>query len=187
MIIGLSGYGGAGKDTVAKYLVENYGYERRAFADPIKDALVKLNPYITPNVRVSDIVEAYGWDVAKKGYPEARRLLQVLGTEVGREMFGEDFWVILSMTDILPEDKIVFSDVRFESEAREILKLGGILVRVDRPTVGPVNSHESEVALDKWDFDWHLRNVDTKDTLHRMVDLFAREYGIHRLTPPVSA
>jgi len=39
MIIGLSGYASAGKDSVAQILVEKFGYKRMAFADAIRDIL----------------------------------------------------------------------------------------------------------------------------------------------------
>ena len=39
IIIGLVGEVGSGKDTVGKYLEENYGAEQVRFADPIKDTL----------------------------------------------------------------------------------------------------------------------------------------------------
>lgn len=187
MMIGLSGYGGSGKDTVANYLVENYGYRRKAFADPIKDALIALNPYITPNIRLAELVEEYGWEVAKKGYSEARRLIQVMGTEVGREMFGERFWVDLCMDGLDGRDRVVFSDVRFVSEADDICLIGGSIWRIERSGVGPVNDHMSEIAMDSWDFDVLLRNVDTKQTLFNQVDIFMRQYGIHRVAPSISA
>lgn len=187
MIIGLSGYGGSGKDTVAKYLVDNYGYKKAAFADPIKEALLKLNPYITPNIRLADIVDAYGWELAKKGYPEARRLIQVLGTEIGREMFGERFWVEYCLNELDSTEFVTFSDVRFVSEAEEINALGGVVWRIERVGVGPVNDHLSEVALDKWDFDAILRNVDTKEVLFGQVDVWMKQYGIHRVTSSLSA
>ena len=40
-VITLSGYKGSGKDLMAKYLVDNYGYSRLAFADPLKDIIVQ--------------------------------------------------------------------------------------------------------------------------------------------------
>ena len=74
MIIGLTGYARSGKDTVANYLVEHHGYTRVAFADAIRDALYELNPYIANNLRVAEVVDDYGWDIAKTN-PEVRRLL----------------------------------------------------------------------------------------------------------------
>ena len=46
MIIGLTGYARSGKDTVAKILVDNYGYKRIAFADKIRELLVEINPIL---------------------------------------------------------------------------------------------------------------------------------------------
>ena len=36
-IVALSGWKGSGKDTLANYLVDRYGFKRLAFADPLKD------------------------------------------------------------------------------------------------------------------------------------------------------
>lgn len=41
-IIGLTGPSGSGKDTVADYLVEAYGFVKRSFADPIYEALAPV-------------------------------------------------------------------------------------------------------------------------------------------------
>jgi hypothetical protein len=46
VIIGLCGYAQSGKDTLAAYLTENWWFDRRAFADPIRDVLYNLNPLI---------------------------------------------------------------------------------------------------------------------------------------------
>lgn len=42
MIMSLSGFKNSGKDTVAKILVENYGFTRIAFADTLKDMASKM-------------------------------------------------------------------------------------------------------------------------------------------------
>lgn len=39
ILLGIAGPAGAGKDTVAAYLVERYGFIRLAFADPLRDEL----------------------------------------------------------------------------------------------------------------------------------------------------
>ena len=48
MIVGLSGYAQSGKSTIAKIMVEDFGYEQVAFADGIRRAVFALNPVI-PN------------------------------------------------------------------------------------------------------------------------------------------
>lgn len=46
MILGLSGYARAGKDTAADILVSNHGYRRIGFADPVREMLSKLDPIV---------------------------------------------------------------------------------------------------------------------------------------------
>ena len=184
MIIGLSGYGRTGKDTVGLYLVDEYDYCRRAFADPLKEAVLALNPLISDSLRVEDVVRAYGWDVAKS-YPEVRRLLQRFGTEFGRKMMGESFWVDISTKNLDIADHVVFTDVRFPSEAQKIVDLGGQVWRVHRKGYGPVNDHASEVAMDDWNFGVHIYNYGTKSDLRNSVRLAMDE--LHRNSSTVPA
>lgn len=166
MIIGLSGYARTGKDTVAGILIEHYGFERRAFADVLRQSIYRLNPLAGTTVRVADLVDEYGWEVAKAN-AEVRRLLQVMGTEVGRELFGADVWVKQAMRD-LPE-RTVFTDLRFPNEAAAIRKRDGTVWRVTRPNVEAVNAHESERAMDNYAFDAWVRNDGDLDDLSRQV------------------
>jgi hypothetical protein len=101
-----------------------------SFAQPMRDAIYTLNPLVEGGNRVADLVDEYGWDVAKAN-PEVRRLLQVFGTEVGRKQFGENFWVQQAF-DKIEGNKIVFSDVRFPNEILAIKRAGGIVVRIRR-------------------------------------------------------
>ena len=154
MIIGLVGYARSGKDTVAEYLVKNKVFFRSAFADPMRDALLRLNPRINIGemlgVPLLDAVSNLGWDALKEHSADVRHLLQRMGTEVGREMFGEDVWVKKAMEIIDRCEHVVFSDVRYQNEAEAILNAGGVLWRVQRPNVGPVNNHGSDSALDSY-------------------------------------
>jgi hypothetical protein len=148
MLIGLTGYAGSGKDTVAEFLVKEHGFVRYAFADKMREALERLNPFVSDcGLSLEDILANETWDEAKRHYPEVRELLQRFGTEVGRTMFGEDFWINLAYkqwrADGFHKDA-VFTDVRFPNEGEWIMKMGGVLCRVDRPGVGPVNGHSSE-------------------------------------------
>lgn len=152
MIIGLTGYAGVGKDEAAKVLVNEFGFVRVAFADPMRTALYALNPVITFGfesgaVRLRQLVDTFGWDGAKRSYPEIRQLLQRFGTEVGRAQFGEDFWVNQAMVKAAQCQHVVFTDCRFENEARAIRKAGGIVVRIVRDGVEAVNAHISDAGL----------------------------------------
>ena len=179
MIIGLSGYAQTGKDTVANYLISDYGYRRVAFADPIRKALYKLNPIISlgefAGVHLAQAVDGLGWEEVKQASPEARRLLQVMGTEVGREMFGDDFWVNQAMRGVSKFDKIVFTDVRYPNEYKAIKLQEGRMIRLTKPSVIAVNDHSSESALDNHGFDGIIVNDGSIEELHRNIDLFMKE------------
>ena len=174
MIVGLSGYAQVGKDTVANYLVENYGFVKVSFADPIRQALHRLNPIVSlgefSGVHLSQAVDGLGWEEVKRQSPETRRLLQVLGTEVGREMFGEDFWVNQGLKKVSEHENVVFADTRYENEARAIQANGGQIWRITKPDHGPVNGHSSETALDEYVFDWYIPNYGGVKELHGLVD-----------------
>jgi hypothetical protein len=169
MIIGLAGYARSGKNTVADLL--GHKYKQVAFADPMRNALYKLNPIINTidGVDVREAVDELEWDTAKDHFPEIRRLLQVLGTEVGRHMIHENVWVDIALRGMLPTDDVVFTDVRFINEAVAIKKLGGEVWRIDREGVGAVNGHISEHALKDWEFDRIIENNGTIEDLMRAI------------------
>jgi hypothetical protein len=177
MIIGLSGYAQSGKDTVAELLCLKYGYTRLAFADPMRQALMVINPRLDSITRVSDLVEDYGWDLAKRN-PEVRRLLQVLGTDFARKMLGDDVWINIALSSIKSEDKIVISDVRYPNEADAIRKLGGIVLRINRRNHGAVNAHASERAMDNYMFNHVIYNDETLLDLSQEVFMLAKELNL---------
>ena len=159
MIIGLTGYARTGKDTAAEFLIKE-GFERRAFADKLRESLYNLNPIIaleevddqsnagTVFVRAQEIVNRLGWDVAKVEYLEIRELLQRFGTEVGRELYGTNFWVDVVMNSLDPTQDYVITDVRFPNEADAVRAAGGTVVRIVRPGVEAVNGHASDTSVD---------------------------------------
>ena len=168
MIIGLSGYASAGKDSVAQILVEKFGYKRMAFADAIRDILYTLDPLTHSGLHVKSVVDDYGWDIAKQDV-EIRRLLQVLGTEVGRNVFGDDVWVDVLISKLEPMDKVVITDVRFPNEAREIHNLAGEIWRINRDGVSAVNEHISEVIMDEYLFDEIIDNNGSLEDLENTI------------------
>jgi hypothetical protein len=184
MIVGLTGFAQSGKDTAAKALLD-IGYERRAFADPLRECLYVLNPIIsaqairTPitkdnatglsvnRLRLADCVDAVGWDEAKK-LTEVRRLLQVFGTEVVRDHFGRETWTNYLRDSMQPGVDYVITDVRFDNEVECVHRMGGIVVRITRPGVGPVNAHASD-AVDGLPVDYTIDNNGSVEGLHKML------------------
>ena len=175
----MSGYARSGKDTVAELLCLNYGYKRVSFADPMRQALYVLSPKIDNIVRLSEYVDDYGWDVAKQNQ-EVRRLLQVFGTEVGRKMFGLDFWIDIALKDLSGDTQVVISDVRFPNEADAIAKLGGSVWRINRKNHSAVNGHASEHAMDNYMFNHVIYNDGTLDDLSDEVFMLAKHLGLDK-------
>lgn len=177
MIVGLSGYAQSGKDTVAKNLVENHGFIRIAFADPIRQALYNLDPVITDIPELSRmhlrwLVDKLGWDILKVGSSEVREMLQRFGSEVGRNLWGDDFWVNQAMAKITQYDKVVITDVRFPNEYEAIKNANGVIWRIEKPGNPAANRHESETALDEHLFDRVLLNKGTVEDLQATSNYF---------------
>jgi len=180
-IIGLSGYARSGKDTVGDYLVEHHGFVKVSFAQPMRDALYAMNPLVwvddLGSWRVQDIVDEFGWDGYKSSLygQEIRELMQRLGTEVGRKMFGEDFWVLaaegIMMNHLNDGKSVVFTDVRFPNEAEMIEGyFNGQTWRIERAGVVAANDHPSETALDTHGFYQLIRNDGSLDELYEKVE-----------------
>src|SRR5690606_14270762 len=145
--IGLVGYAGCGKDTVAAHLVRR-GFTRVAFADAVRNVLLNVNPLVTTDgTRLRDLVEAQGWDTAKRQYPEVRELLQRLGAGA-RAALGESVWLdhALRRVDALP-GPVVVSEVRYRNEAIARRRRGCALVAVQRRGAAPANGHLSETGI----------------------------------------
>ena len=63
----------------------------------------------------------------------------------------------------------IITDTRFPNEAEAIKKAGGIVIRVNRPGVQPINPHPSETSLDDWGFDAVINNdSDVADIVHKV-------------------
>lgn len=180
MIVGVGGYARSGKDTAAAGLTE-IGFKRVAFADKLREFLYALNPIVVSNadfgqapeevthVRLADVIDERGWDGYKEGYygAEIRQLLQRLGTECGRQIISDTIWIDAALNG--RDGDIVVTDVRFPNEARAIRDRGGLMVRINRPGVGPVNNHPSETSLDAFVFDAYIDNDGTVEDLHHKI------------------
>jgi hypothetical protein len=184
MIIGLSGYAQSGKDTVAKILVEHYGFRRVAFADKIKEMVLETNPIVFIDEhqrtwRAAEYVSWKGWEKAKQ-LPEVRELLQRLGV-TARTNLGSDIWVKSALNQVWgANDHVVITDVRFKNEAESIKNIYPLnqLWRVVRPGIGAVNDHVSEHDLDDYEFDFDIYNEGTVLSLHEDIEILMEDLRV---------
>jgi len=178
-LLGLTGQPGAGKNTAADYLVEHHGFVQVAFADPIRQAALTLDPFVGTFYRLSEVVAMVGWDQAKVRYPESRRILQTLGTELGRDLHGPDVWVsmIFQKIDALAAGQpVVITDVRFRNEAEALWGRGGTLVRLRRQQDHrpEVLAHRSETESAALIADAEIFNETSRADLYRRLDLLLK-------------
>lgn len=196
-LIGFGGRLAAGKDAMADYLVEEHGWIKLNMSAPLHDAMMALNPWIltqTPissgQVRYVDLVERVGYTAAKEN-PEVRRLLQALGTEVGRNMFGENVWVDIANHNISELRSqgfnVAITGIRFPNEIKMIKEnkwhlgseegKGGTLVWVERPGMietadyGSMLKHVSEI-ISKDEFDMTIINDGTLEDLYAQAEAY---------------
>lgn len=165
-IIAFSGYARSGKDEAAGALM-SLGFSRIAFADKLREFTYAINPTVwskdfISNDTLRNIIDFYGWDKYKDSQwgDDIRRILQRVGTEGGRQVIGENVWVDATLNN-LKDGKYAIADVRFPNEADAVRKMGGYVVRIIRPEIGPANNHASETALDKYHFDDVIHNDGT--------------------------
>lgn len=151
-IIGLTGFDGSGKTTVANHLRDEHDFTIVSFADELKRLLMILDPIVGVDegeddrgksiaypVHLSDFVDEQGefheHDL-KTQYPEYRRLLRVFGTEVVRENVDPDYWAGMmysSVLDMLDDAnsagksaRLVIPDIRFSNEAVIVRNLAAV-------------------------------------------------------------
>lgn len=149
-VLGIAGKKGVGKDTIANYLVNNYGFVKVAYADKVKD-----------------VARSLGWDGKKD--ERGRRLLQRLGTDVARE-YDIDIWVkaTFKVIGVMSQlyDKFVIPDVRFQNEVDAIHESGGLVILIGAKWQDNKDSHPSERELNYIkNFDHYVENIEGKPLL----------------------
>jgi hypothetical protein len=145
-VIGLTGKAGAGKDSFYRLVLAPRGYIRLALADAVKGAALSIA--LATNMRARSMPDGYadfaclavsgalvagtpgGFFLDRSAYyytwygqkkdPEVRRVLQRLGTEVGREL-DPNLWVYALLLEakriVEAGGRVAITDVRFPNEA----------------------------------------------------------------------
>ena len=139
-IIGIVGFIGSGKDTIADYLVNFHGFKRESFANSLKDAVSQVFGWDrellegrTNQSRLWRETKDEWWTKRLKQDITPRWVLQYWGTEVVRKGFHDDMWVASLEHRLLnTKNDIVITDCRFPNEIKAIRNAGGKVVRIKR-------------------------------------------------------
>jgi len=158
VVIGLRGPAGSGKDTVADYLVEKYGFTKVTFGGAVKEIVAIISGWdinmlsgTTPESRIFRETENHS-DFGMT----AREMMQKIGTDLFRQYFDENTWINIVRRKVktIPGN-IVISDIRFPNEAKLVQELGGYiftLVRKDIKRMDHISEQnfpiENEIIID---------------------------------------
>jgi len=195
MIIGISGKKQSGKDTLAKFLKLNYDAKLYAFADPLKQSICMdifgltykqvygtddeknaLTKYKWDNLNL-DIRKKYSSDnIFKSGFMTAREIMQIVGTDIFREMFYNDIWVDTTFRKIHKDIKLinnknniaVITDVRFVGEVERIIEENGYIIRLLRNVLN--DNHSSETKLDNYNFEINKKQCKIIDNREMTIE-----------------
>lgn len=159
IVIGVTGKAGAGKDTVADMLVEHYGFVKTPMAGNLKDAAESIfhlsHDQLYGNQK--EILDPR-WNMTP------RRILQLLGTEAMKPIFGRDVWTkslsytIKDLHENYVCDRFVIPDIRHsgyeedpDMESLFVHSLGGSVWHVLRDHNSPLDPtaqrHSSEIGV----------------------------------------
>lgn len=170
-VIGFTGKAKSGKDTAAAVLSSYIGSGNCttiAFADPLKQiamifGFTKDQCYDQTKKEIEDEF----WNITP------RKFLQIIGTECFRNNFRTDCWTkllekrVLDIKTRMEQGELVpwlilVTDVRFPNEVECIKQLGGVVVKVTRPSIdtsGTMYKHPSEIFIDELDADISIENT----------------------------
>jgi hypothetical protein len=151
----------------------------------------ELIPYIDASLYIKNSTK---WYIIKL---TPRLLLQLMGTECGRQILHPNIWVNALFADyiqykytknfinVTPKDENypnwIITDVRFPNEKKVIEDKGGITIRVYRDLhngnahIAPI-PHESEIALDNAEFDYVIDNNGTiEELIEKVKEILIKE------------
>ena len=193
MLIALVGKAGAGKTTVADYLVANYGYKKINFKDALVAEMRQKFPDVLREMGHFYHVTSKTW-AAK--FPELdtktetlidylfqdkppimRALMQNYGTEVVRAQ-DPQHWINAWQNKINEGDKIVVDDCRFLNEADAVKLNGGKIIRVEM--IGYVErlKHSSETEQNQIEVDYVAKSKQGGHSfLYEQIDKIINEQG----------
>jgi hypothetical protein len=169
-LVGIAGRKGHGKDTAAAVLLVN-DYENVKFAGALKEMVRAFLRYVgVEEDTIERMVEGDLKEVPNEhfGGKTPRFVMQTLGTEWGRDTIFDRLWINAFASRAKQFDAVVCTDMRFPNEVEEVKALGGVTIRIERPSAQRTGAddHPSEAMIDTLPVDYVLTNDGAIVHLH---------------------
>jgi hypothetical protein len=174
MLVAIAGKARVGKDTVGRYLAQNYNFEHFYFARPLKQMLEHGLDLREVDFQTTEEKERIIPELGRS----YRYLAQKLGTEWGRNMVHPQLWVKLiemrwqRLQAASLNARLVLTDCRFDNEAEWVRDAGGVVVHIQGSgqfgMSEEAKAHSSEAGVTFVDGDrllWNHYDVPTDETL----------------------
>lgn len=170
-LIGFAGEARSGKDTAANHLNDNHGFSLYAFAQPIKKACRTVFGWGEEHVNGSlkEVIDPL-FNISP------REAMQTMGTQWGREMINQDIWLKRAEYEMMTNNALAVTDVRFDNEANLIRSRGGIVIKITRQNKDKVLNHKSEAGISSELVDYEIENNGTLSELYQAIDLVINNY-----------
>lgn len=188
ILIGLLAKKRNGKDTVADYLVEKYGFIKLSFASPLKTACADIFGFNNEQLYgdLKEVIDPF-WNVSP------RTVLQYVGTDLLRNQLdkiipniGPNIWTkcmekqYITILKHNPNARVVIADNRFQNEVSAIHKLNGTVIKIKRNLNTQSDEHSSEKGIDMINTnDFTLINNGTILELYENVDVIINKINMN--------
>lgn len=194
IVIGITGLAHSGKDTSADYIIsslrERYNVIKVGLADQLKiicQHLIKL--FYNIEIPIEDFYDIHKKEQVREDLPKfagqsfkIRTILQMVGTEIFRDLISEEVWCQYLKEHCLKHDQVVvISDIRMLNELQYFRQMerGGelsrfICLRVRRERrdglTGGNAQHKTETGINTLPVDYEIDNNGTLEELYKKID-----------------
>ena len=178
-VIGLCGVARSGKNHIANILRDYFGLLPWAYANTLKFQMYGK--------------DTNSWTLEQLFYlekpVELRQELQIEGTELGRDVYGQQYWIkqteaflFLAERDFKARGASVL-DIRFPNEATFIKDLGGVVLRIEREGAGlqggqATHRSESQIEDIKVDGIIYNHNFPSDENLVKQLTPYLLKLGV---------
>lgn len=181
--IGLIGKMRSGKDTVAAYLAEKYGYTRFAFGDELKRYAHELFGEPADGSKPRELYQWFGQTMRERD-PDiwVRKCLESISRNRRDRAWVKEH--DRYRRDIIVDAPVAITDVRQPNEYAALQSVGYVLIRVDAPESLRIQraiesgdtfnlrdlTHDTETALDGYVADFTVVNDAGLPELYEQID-----------------